>query len=72
MLYDVQKKPKTDPSKESFAGVPKVVFEDGEYKTIREDEPGETCLVTVFESGQFTGLYTNFISFEEVRANSAK
>lgn len=70
--YDVQKKPKTDPSKKSFAGVPKVIKEDGVYKTVREAELGDNILEVVFEVTQFTGLYTKFYKFEEVKANSIK
>lgn len=69
---DVQKKPKTDPSKASFAGIPKVIKTDTGYKTVKVQEPGESIFQTVYEVNQFTGLYTKFINFEQVKVNSAK
>ncbi|MDF7636903.1 nicotinate phosphoribosyltransferase [Leuconostocaceae bacterium ESL0958] len=50
---DIQKKPKTDPSKTSKAGLLKVVADDkGRLQTVSQHEPGQDLLQVVYEDGQ--------------------
>lgn len=63
---DIQKNP-LDQSKKSKAGRLKLIKVNGEYKTVRLEEPGEDILVTVFENGDITKEWT----FVEVRKNAA-
>jgi nicotinamide phosphoribosyltransferase len=64
--HDVQKKPKTDPTKASKAGRQAVVFYEGNYHSVREDALGigshgtHNFLETVWDSGK-TIRTTNFI-----------
>lgn len=62
---DVFKNPK-DASKASKRGRLKLVREDGEFRTVREEAPGEDELVTVFENGELVREWT----FDEVRARA--
>lgn len=50
---NIQKKPKTDASKTSKAGLLKVVSRDGKIVTVSQNEPGEDLLTTVYEDGVF-------------------
>lgn len=59
---DVFKKPK-DPSKASKRGRLKLIREKGAFRTVREEEPGDDELVTVFENGELLRDWT----FDEVR-----
>jgi nicotinamide phosphoribosyltransferase len=64
--HDVYKEPK-DMSKASKRGRLKLVEIDGShgkgFTTVREDEPGEDVLITVFENGELLNQST----FEEIR-----
>lgn len=66
--HDVIKNP-LDKTKKSKAGRLKLI-KDAElgYKTVREEEPGDDVLVTVFENGVITKSWT----FEEVRNRNNK
>jgi len=59
---DVFKQPK-DPSKASKRGRLKLIRDDGTFRTVREDEPGDDELVTVFENGELVKEW----SFDEIR-----
>lgn len=50
---NIQKKPKTDASKASKAGLLKVIRRDGQIVTVAQSEPGEDLLTTVYENGVF-------------------
>ena len=63
--YDVYKSPK-DQSKASKRGRLKLIQVDGEYKTVRQEEPGEDILETVFENGLLDSAWT----FQGVRDNA--
>lgn len=63
--YDIYKMPK-DLSKQSKRGRLKLIKQDGEFKTVRIEEPGEDLLVTVFEDGELKKEYT----FAEIRENA--
>lgn len=65
--FDVKKEP-LDTSKTSKAGRLKLIEQDGKAATVRREEPGENLLKVVFENGELH----NFITFDEVRANSLK
>lgn len=62
---DIQKNP-LDQTKKSKAGRLKLIIEDGEYKTVREDEPGQDILETVFKNGHLVQETT----FDEIRERS--
>lgn len=64
---DVYKDP-YDKSKASKRGRLKLIKENGEYKTVRIEEPGENLLRLVFLNGELWKEYT----FDEVRENSNK
>jgi nicotinamide phosphoribosyltransferase len=64
---DVYKEP-YDKSKASKRGRLKLIKVEGEFKTVRIEEPGEDLLETVFLNGELIKEYT----FDEVRANSEK
>lgn len=49
---DVYKDPITDPGKSSKRGVLKLIIENGQFKTVRMEDPGDDQLVTVFENGK--------------------
>ena len=63
----VFKDPVTDAGKRSKSGKLKLIFENGSYKTVNANEPGEDLLQTVFENGKMTKELT----FDEVRRNAA-
>lgn len=63
---DVFKDPITDQGKKSFAGILKVVEEDGEIVTKRADGPNLGLLQTVFVNGRVVKIQT----FDDVRARS--
>lgn len=62
----VYKDPVTDSGKRSKKGKLKLIFENGNYKTVNENDPGEDLLQTVFENGKMTKQF----SFDEVRKNA--
>lgn len=62
----IQKTPITDSGKRSKMGRLKLIIENGQYKTVGENEPGEDQLVTVFENGEVLKTYT----LVEVRENA--
>ena len=64
---DVQKKPKSDPSKASFAGRMKVVQGKLGLQTLRLEAPGENLLQTVFENGHIV----RSTNLQEVRLRAA-
>jgi nicotinamide phosphoribosyltransferase len=64
--HDVYKDP-IEGGKTSKRGRIKLIKENGEYKTVRIEEPGHDLLVTVFEAGELK----NEITFDEVRNNAA-
>jgi nicotinamide phosphoribosyltransferase len=68
---DVQKKPATDPTKASKAGRVAVIWGDGEFQTIREEDLGENpnLLNTVWRDGDFV-YQTDWTEVTE-RAHSA-
>lgn len=49
---DVFKDPIDDAGKKSKAGRLKLILADGSYKTVRQSEPGDDVLETVFENGE--------------------
>jgi nicotinic acid phosphoribosyltransferase len=49
---EVYKDPITDPGKTSKRGVLKLIIENGQYKTVNANDPGDDQLVTVFENGK--------------------
>jgi nicotinamide phosphoribosyltransferase len=51
MWHDVWKAPVTDPGKQSKPGRMKLIQEDGEYRTVGIDHPGDDHLHTVFLNG---------------------
>lgn len=65
---DVQKTP-LDASKASKPGLLKLVFEGGEYRTVREEEPGYDFLHTVFENGCIVDADQS--QFDKVRDRAA-
>lgn len=64
--FNIQKKPKTDPTKASKSGLFKVVNDFGEIKTVDINAPGENLLKTVLKNGEVT-----LCTFDEIieRAN---
>lgn len=62
---DVYKDP-LEGGKASKRGRLKLVKENGEYKTVRFEEPGDNLLVKIFEHGDLF----NEITFDEVRKNA--
>lgn len=64
---EVFKDPVTDKGKASKAGRLKLVLQDGKYKTVKDSEEGEDCLVEVFRDGEILKTY----DFQEVRAIAA-
>lgn len=63
---DIFKDPVTDPGKKSKTGRMKLVKENGIYKTVRIEEPGEDQMVLIYENGQ----HYNRTNFAEVRARA--
>lgn len=59
--FDIQKKPKTDMSKASFAGKLKVVEQDGRLVTVKESEEGLDVMITMYDNGK-----TNFEDFNTI------
>lgn len=49
---EVYKQPVTAPWKDSKAGRMKLIQEDGQYKTVKQNAPGEDIMQTVFEDGK--------------------
>ncbi|MEI6649968.1 MAG: nicotinate phosphoribosyltransferase [Candidatus Moraniibacteriota bacterium] len=49
---DIMKDPVTDPGKKSKSGRMKLIRENGTFRTVSENIPGEDQLVTVFENGR--------------------
>lgn len=64
--HDVWKDPVTDQGKSSKRGRLKLISENGEFKTVREEEAGTDLLQVVFEDGV---LY-NEITLDEARENA--
>lgn len=60
---DVYKAPVTDPGKSSKPGRLKLLRDDGGYRTVAEDAPGEDQLIEVFRDGQIVRRH----SWDEVR-----
>ena len=48
---NIQKKPKTDTTKTSKAGLLKVILKDNRLVTVSQSEPGQDLLETVYENG---------------------
>ena len=63
---DVYKCPATDMSKSSKAGKLKLVKEGKNYRTVKQSEPGEDCLVEVFRDGKILKEYT----LGQIRSNA--
>ncbi len=64
---DVYKDPITDHGKASKAGRLKLVFENGQYRTVRASEEGEDQLVEVFRNGEILRDY----DFQEIRVRAS-
>lgn len=64
--FNIQKKPKTDPTKVSKTGLFKVINDNGEIKTVDMNNEGENLLQTVLKDGEVT--LTTFDKITE-RAN---
>ena len=58
---NIQKKPKTDVSKASKAGLLKVVLRDKDIVTVSQNEPGQDLLQTVYEDGMLSPVNGNEI-----------
>jgi nicotinamide phosphoribosyltransferase len=52
--------------KKSKAGRLKLLYDNGQFRTVTEGKPGKDILETVFENGELKKSYT----FEEIRANT--
>jgi nicotinamide phosphoribosyltransferase len=65
---EIYKDPATSSAKKSKKGRQKLIFIDGQYKTVRQDEYPDypDQLVTVFENGKLL----NKLTFDQVRANA--
>ena len=64
---DVCKCPATDMSKASKAGKLKLIREGKIYRTVKQSEPGEDCLVEVLRDGKILKEYT----FGQIRSNAS-
>jgi nicotinamide phosphoribosyltransferase len=51
--FNIQKDPKTDPSKKSKTGELKVISIDDSYKTVKKEEPGEDLMRVLYKNGDF-------------------
>ncbi len=51
--FNIQKQPKSDLSKSSKGGKLKVVIENGVYKTVGMDHPGEDQMRVLYKNGEF-------------------
>lgn len=63
---DVQKKPKTDPSKASKAGELSLIYEQGQFKTVVDTRGLPNLLQVVYENGELKKEYT----LDQVRKRS--
>jgi nicotinamide phosphoribosyltransferase len=51
--FDIQKKPKSDMSKASKGGKFKIIVENGVYKTVAPNHPGEDQMRTLYDNGSY-------------------
>ncbi len=63
--HDIQKNP-LDQSKASKKGRLKLILNDGKYETVKESDPRDDILQTVFENG----VLKNEMSWQQVKANT--
>lgn len=68
---DIQKEP-LDASKKSKAGLLKLIKVNGEYKTVRQDDPAWSEYEDILELAFLNGDLVRDVTFDEVRKNARK